>query len=236
MNKKNVKINIPVDVLDSWIFSSCRYYIGRHTIHAYHAGCELTEFLRDNPKIFSKDRLAFLAKDIRSRINDVLHFAPNIHIDGFAEEHRPDALTLWVQKIREIIKAENTFLDEDGIKGGFCPSHYKWTIDLYNNEVTYEDYTPSPDRFVTRPSEYLSDLQIWIKVAGYLDPYLNIQATDGEQSVDAQGFYVPDIARYQDEEHPHVALNPCDCDTFAKNPFVNCYISPEYCTNIETIK
>ena len=233
---KNIKINISTDVLDSWVFSSCRYYIGRHSIHAYHAGCELAEFFKNNPGVFSKERLVFLANDIRHRINDVLHFAPNIYVDGFAEEHRPDALTLWIQKIEEIIRTENTFLDEDGTAGGFCPSKYKWHIDLYRSEVYYEDFTPAQDQFITKPSEYLSDLQIWIKVAGYLDPYLNIQAEDGTQIIDALGFYIPEIVRYQGEDHFRVEMNPCDQATFIKNPFRNSYINPKYCTKIETLK
>jgi hypothetical protein len=232
----------PMDFMDSMIFSSCRYYIGRHTIAAHCAAGELGAFLRENPDCLSPDRRRFLAKDIRDQINNVLQFSSNVQVNGFAEYGHPDALVLLTRKMVELMKEHNLVLGTDDFKndlvpGELNPSKYKWEIDLYNGVVEFEEWKNRTEgnQFPINYRELVSDLSVWSQLAGWLDPYLTVSATnpDGQQITEVEGFEFPSTGRYVFEDFEHVHLNIVDCGTYANRTVGESYIAPEFITEVK---
>lgn len=233
-------LKISEDILDSLVFSSCRYYIGRHTIAAHAAAGELAELLRDNPTLFSKERRQFLAQDIRDRINDVLRWHPLIHIDGFAAPQKPDALVLLVEAIRNRLEETNQHyvepnIGEPYIHDEFNPMQYKWNIDVAAGKVSISEMKDAITHEPMKFSELVSDLAVWSALAGWLDPYLEIHASCGTDAIDGKGFYIPSISQYMGGTYPKVQLLVSDQETYIKNPHQRVYIADECITSLTTL-
>lgn len=238
--KQITRINTNEDFIDSLIWSSCRYFIGRHTIHASCAAKDLAEFLRDNPKIISPGRRQFLAKDIRERINDNLNWCGNVHIDGQQQVGREDALTLLVRKVIQVLDETGLIYAEDDwrtpiVEGQFNPAKYDWTINLTTGEVIYKlsDHNSISSIGPFCLGSLLSDLVMWQKVASWLDPTHIFDAGSGIQNV--PGFYYPAIGRYEGEENLHVELHPVTCEAYIQRPYIDTYLNPDFITQVRTI-
>lgn len=239
--KRISKIKITESFLDGLIWSSCRYFIGRHTIHAHSAAKELTEFLRDNPTIISPERRKALAKDIRERINENIHWVGNVVVEGQQSESRPDALILLTQKCAEILQDPNKhyvsywdWKQSDGKMSEveFNPASYQWHIDLNKQEVTFKKEELNVSAIGPMNIESaISDLTVWSKLAGWLDPYLTITA--GEEIKDAPGFYFPLFGRYEGDEYCHIKVEAVTTDAYIKQPWHDMYIASEYITEVK---
>ena len=240
---ETVKITTTQDFLDGMLFGASRYYIGRHTICAHSAAMELAEFLRDNQNVMSKDRREFYAKDIREQINEVIHWSGNVHVEGQQEYHKPDALVILCRAISKYIKDRGlhivnsyTKMDQDD---EFYPADYEFVINLNTGEVAIEHREhPGTSSIVPADiNELVSDLTVWSKLAGWLDPYIRISARYGDTAVnDELGFEFPSIGRYEGGEHMHLHINTVTAAYYIKTPFTDTYIAPEYITQVNKIR
>lgn len=238
-------MNIKVDpnTIDSMLFSTARYYIGRHSIQAHFGAIELAEFLRDNPDVMSAKRREFFARDIRERINDVIHWSGNIHIEGQQEHHNPDALVLLCRAVITHMKDKGLHIVNNysakGEPDEFKPSDYNFHIDLNTDTVSIEKQE-GPRTSSIGPAdldELISDLTVWSKLAGWLDPYIRISARYGDTAVnDEPGFEFPSIGRYEGEEHMHLHINTVTAAYYIKSPFVDTYVAPECITQVNKIR
>lgn len=237
-----MNIKVDPDTIDSMLFGASRYYIGRHTICAHSAAMELAVFLRDNQNVMSKDRREFYAKDIREQINEVIHWSGNIHVEGQQEYHKPDALVILCRAISKYIKDRGLHIVNSYTKMGqddeFYPADYEFVIDLNTDEVAIE-HRERPGTSSIGPAdinEFVSDLAVWSKLAGWLDPYIGISASCGDTSIDNEpGFEFPSIGRYEGEKHMHLHINTVTAAHYIKNPFVDTYIAPECITQVNKI-
>lgn len=240
---ETVKITTTQDFLDGMLFGASRYYIGRHTIHAHSAATELAEFLRDNQNVMSKDRREFYAKDIRERINEVIHWSGNIHVEGQQEYHKPDALVILCRAISKHIKDHDLHIVNSYTKTGrldeFYPADYNFSIDLNTGNVSIKP-KEQPSVSSIGPAdidELVLDLTVWSKLAGWLDPYIRISASYGDTIInDEPGFEFPSIGRYEGEEHMHFHINTVTAEHYIKTPFADTYIAPECITQVNKIR
>jgi hypothetical protein len=241
--KTKPQIKVTEDFMDSLVFSSCRYYIGRHTIAAHCAADELKQFLVKNPTCFSPDRRKFLANDIRGQINDQLRFSSNVDIDGWPSEGMIDALVLLARKVAEVLKESNMVLGTDDyrnpcVPGEFNPSKYDWHIDLNTKEVEFEE-TKNRGESRSYPinfRELVEDLAVWSALAQWLDPCLTVKAYFADLKIDSFGIEIPAVGRYAFEEHEHVEMHVVDAKTYEESALCNRFISPEFITEISYIR
>ena len=237
-------MNIKIDpgTIDSMLFSTARYYIGSHTIQAHFGAIELAEFLRDNPDVMSTKRREFFARDIRERINDVIHWSGNIHIEGQQEYHKPDALVLLCRAVITHMKDKGLHIVNNysakGEPDEFKPSDYNFHIDLNTGTVSIEKQE-GPRTSSIGPAdldELISDLTVWSKLAGWLDPTMKISTKyNDEIKTDEPGFEFPTIGRYKEEEHMHLHMNIVNCEHYIQNPYHETYIVPSYITAVTKI-
>ena len=224
------KIKTTESFMDSLIYSSCRYFIGRHTIHAHSAATELAEFLRDNNHILSADRREWLARDIRERINDAIHYTSNVYMSGTQQVHRPDALILISKEIVKYLAEhpEKHWGGEDENSVNF--GDWDWDVDLNAQEVTMRPRKGSGKIYAT----IFDDLVVWSKLAGWLDPYELITVNSAE-IFEEPGFAFPSIGRYVNEEHMHFHLGHITAECYIKTPHADTYIDEQYIGSIEPI-
>ena len=208
------------DVIQSMVWMSYRYCIGRHSIAANMHAPELAQFIDLNPKA-ARDK-QFTAKDIRQSISDVIRWRDDVHVDGFPE--RVDAYSLI---LREIVDKK---LD-------FEHKLYKYNVDFHTNIVDVEEVQIT-DETAQRLSyldsiigQNISDLMPWIKLANWLDPQLMISYHDPELDEDfvKPGFEF--FIKWGGQVHRVFATQ----ETYMKNPFVDWYISPEFINEITNI-
>lgn len=237
-----MKVNIDPDTIDSMLFSTARYYIGRHTIHAHSGAIELAEFLRDNPKVMSTGRREFFAKDIRERINDVIHWSSNIHTEGQQEYHKPDALVLLCRAVITHMKDKGLHIvnsySAKGKPDEFKPSDYNFHINLNTGTVSIKKQE-GPRMSSISPvdlDELISDLTVWSKLAGWLDPTVKVSAKyDDTVITDEPGFEFPSMGRYEGEQNMHLHMNTVNCDHYINNPYRETYIAPDCITAVNKI-
>lgn len=237
-----MNIKIDAGTIDSMLFCTARYYIGRHTIHAHTAAGETAELLRDNPAIMSKERREFYARDIRERINEVLHWSGNIHIEGQQEYHKPDALVLLCRTISKYIKDKdlhivNSYSAKRHIDE-FNPADYNFRIDLNTGVVSIKKQE-GPRVSSIGPAdldELISDLTVWSKLAGWLDPTIKVSARHGDMVINNEpGFEFPSMGRYEGEQHMHLHMNTVNCSHYINNPYRATYIAPDCITGVNKI-
>lgn len=237
-------MNIKIDpgTIDSMLFCTARYYIGRHTIHAHSGATELAEFLRDNPNVMSAERRQFFAKDIRERINEVIHWSGNIHVEGQQEYHKPDALVLLCRAVIKYMKDKGLHIVNSysavGLPDEFKPGDYNFRIDLNTGTVSI---TKQIDPRVSSigPAdldELVSDLTVWSKLAGWLDPTIKVSAKYGDNVItDEPGFEFPSMGRYEGEQNMHLHMNTVNCSHYINNPYHETYIAPDCITGVNKL-
>jgi hypothetical protein len=208
------------DVIQSMVWMSYRYCIGRHSIGACMHAPELAQFINLNPRA-ARDK-QFMAKDIRGSISDVMRWRDDVHVDGFPE--RVDAYSLI---LREIVDKK---LD-------FEHKLYKYNVDFYTNTVSTEERRLT-DETAQRLSyldsiigQNISDLMPWIKLANWLDPQLMISYHDPELDEDFTKPGFEFFTNWGGQVHRKFATQ----ETYMKNPFVDWYISPEFIIEITNI-
>lgn len=224
MEQKLITLNR--DFIEDCLWMSIRYCVGRHTITASMHAADIAEFLRDNPDIISDERKKRLAFDIRREISDRVHFHLNMHVDGTS--YKWDAVTLMSKKISEILE-ENKLIysnNKEEIRGTFNPIHYRWYINVDTGEVHYEKYDKKELRG-SIPFDYdaeLMDFLPWMRLAGWLDPTVYIEAGYNGEEISGNGFEYPSVGRYQGEDHMHFKWVQCPCDAYIKNPHIQTYV------------
>lgn len=229
-NKTTIKVE--KDFIDSLIFSSCRYYIGRKSIQAAYAPADIVNFLKTNNKdykLMSQDRLRFFAKDIREEINRLVGWCDHIQVDGHQNEGCPDALTLLVEGIVNHINKYNLqFTTESRLgDGSFNPDDHNWTINLQTREVEFEMFPERKREPITKIRDLIMDLDNWVKLAGWLDPTEVIGHKEAEAGL--SGFAWPSIYCYEPGVQ-NIALRHIDVIKYAENPIRGVYYDPEQIT------
>lgn len=237
-----MNIKVSPGTIDSMLFCTARYYIGRHTIHAHSGAGEMAEFLRDNPQVMTKERREFFAKDIRERINDVIHWSGNIHTEGQQEYHKPDTLVLLCRAVATYIKDKGLHIVNSynavGAPGEFNPRDYNFHINLNTSTVSIKKQE-GPRVSSIGPAdldELVSDLTVWSKLAGWLDPTIKVSAKYGDVVITNEpGFEFPSMGRYEGEEHMHLHMNTVNCTHYINNPFRETYIAPDCITGVNKL-
>lgn len=164
-NLKYNAINLSKSALQDLMYSSWRYFIGRHTIHAYSHASTIQKIIMDNPGVFSDSDNKFNAADIRRCISDNIHYHGNIHITGFNDN--VDALTLLIGHIVDV----NPWDDIEYLK---CN---EFEIDMGKLTV---DATPIPEPQQPIDPSCISDLGVWCRLANWLDPHYMVEIESPE--------------------------------------------------------
>lgn len=221
------------------LWSSCRYFIGRHTIAAAMHPADIAKYLHAHPKDFNENHNKSLARDIRREINNHVNFSTNVSITG---EGNVDALTLMVCAIKEHLDKTGEHIDMVGdwrtasVTGVFQPGHWKYHIDLVSKTCELEYHKPEVDTrsYGPHPVSELLDLVPWIQLAGWLDPNETIIYNDLE-GVEHQvpGFAFPSIGTYVGEDHPRVEILHCPAEEYIKKPSQNVSIVDKAIVRIE---
>lgn len=229
-----------IEFINTCIWSSCRYFIGRHTIaSSMHAG-DIARFLSKHPDIESRGE--WLAKDIRREINQHMHFSLNVNVEG---EGNVDACTLVFKAISEYLaKYPNEHIDTISDwrakpePGKFNPGHWKFRVNLTNKtcEMEYDYIEVDTRAYGPHPISDWLDLVPWIKLAGWLDPneVIWFKNEEGEE-VGLPGFMYPSVGRYEHEEHTHVEMRHCSAEHYLNHPNIDTSIREDVITKIDTL-
>ena len=145
-------ITISADTLEDFIWMSYRYCIGRHTIAASsHAG-SIADLIFKNLDKFEKEKLEFMASDIRQCILDSIRF--NSYIKVVNQCSNPD----W------------DFYSELLLASMRCPKarEVKYIIDFEKKEVRWEELAKYEEHWEHFDHMY-NDLMPWVKLANALD-------------------------------------------------------------------
>lgn len=226
--KKEPKIKIKKDFIEDCLFSSWRYFIGRHTIAAASHPDGIANFIKENPDLFPKERLEFFGKDIRRCCNDVISWTDGIimHAEQSASNDYNDALIQLVKAVQKFFEGREINLDE--------LKHTRFKVWLDNDEV---EYSHSDNVMYWSLFELIGDLTPWIKLAGYFCPnYLITYKDPGGGEIIEPGFAFPSIYKTQVDEGWHLDIDYETCSDYIVNPFLNRHINPDYIIKIEKIK
>lgn len=236
MTKAKSQILVDKDLLDTCLWSSIRYFIGRHTIAAAYHAADIANLLSKNPDIISPERRKFLAKDIRSCISDVIRFHNNCQVYGFSDH--VDAVTLMCTWLADYLKQNNltlSFVSDGSDESLFNPNRYKWTIDLGAEQVSIERLEFSKIGLNTFASD-ITDLTPWIKLAGYLDS--NKRVTYKQEGKEAQSdvmFAFPVYGTYLEDNAPHFFMGYCTPSQYVQSPHMDSYLAPEAIVSVESL-
>lgn len=176
MKKKN-QVTINADSLEDFIWMSYRYCIGRKTIAAAMHADTIKNIIHKNPDCMSEERKAFMAKDIRSSINDILHWRDDVDIENFGK------YDVYTQLLLEVSNHDNA-------------NKLKFTIDTATRKV----YVDEMDKEHELDYDYY-DLVRWTKLANYLDKDCHrIVVTEYEGKIEERVCYPYPISQI-DENH-----------------------------------
>lgn len=150
MSKIGVNANV---LLDTLIWSTCRYCIGRHSYVSSYAS-DIWRLIKEHRTEFDEGRLMFLARDIRACVSEYIASMVGIRVewrDNSVIVH--DAYTLLCKYLME-------HPDVDFQKGTF-------NINCITGVVEYKD---NGEEYRFRHIESLcSDLVEWVKLADAID-------------------------------------------------------------------
>lgn len=205
--KRAKKINISAKALEDFIWMSYRYCIGRHTIAAaYHANT-IANVIASNPDAFSRERLAFNAKDIRERINDAIRFLDCYDIDSCFSL---DAFSCALYKSAEV---EN-------------PNEYIYHIE----QSGYIELDAPKELLRHRFDQDYINLIPWVKLANWLDKSTHRMITvEYDGKVETYECF-PYPQKMEDGKYRKMWANVEDADMIH-----NRWIAEEYITKIEDI-
>ena len=142
-----VNINLERHSLEDFIWMSCRYCIGRHTISSAAHADTIAKVLRDNPKSLPQFRYYYLAKEIRSIIRSQCTWNDTISADGYRDFDVLSAVLLKSAELKD-------------------PKKYAYNVNTITGEVT----ATIPEIPITAPFDVDAiDLIPWVKLANWLD-------------------------------------------------------------------
>lgn len=234
-------LNIEPNFLDTCLWSSWRYFIGRKTIAASMHASEIAALINNHSNDFPEDRKRWMASDIRNEINRHLSGYINVNIQGVCDHI--DAFSVLGTFIEQHLKDNNLHLEDthghpEGT-GVLDPRWYRWEIDLTDQSVVMTKSREYMD-YGIRIFEETLNLTPWIKLAGFLDPTHKATictSPSGAPEVlrDLVGFYYPSCSRYENEKFPHFYMVLTECQEYAKSPYSDIGIIPEAIRSVTRI-
>lgn len=224
--KKEQTIKVSKDFMDSSLFSSWRYYIGRSTIHSHCQAIDMVKFFLDNPGLFSEDRLKFMGQDVRKCINDSFGWNDHVSIENSFYQEAGDAVSYLVLGVKKYFEDLGKEYDDKEL------DHIKFIVDAMTGEVKHEALEKDTYNFylMNRLSDYIA----WIRLAGFLNPTHMITFTYDGVTETKPGFMQPDIYRNM-EGKMVIEVNYCTVDGVKVNPSSENHINPEFINKVEKI-
>lgn len=225
-----------LDFIDTCIWASARYFIGRKTIAAAQHAADIANYINEHKSKFNQVRLQFYAKDIRDCISHHIGFENNVHVEGYSD--KIDAFSLmcfWLddylkQNPDKILNFSSQNLDSDKY---FQPNNYIWYVDLSKQTVDVE-INSNKSGYPMNWDETVVDLVPWIKLAGFLDKthHLQIEYPKGTiQEVDAFAF--PICGRFTDSPNLQFYIGYCDDRQYLKHTLGDTYFNNEVIKSIQ---
>lgn len=212
---KHNTINLSKSDLQDFMYSSWRYFIGRHTIHAFQHASTIQRIILDNPGVFSDANNKFNAADIRRCISDILHYCDNIHITGFNDN--VDALTLLIGHIVDVHPQD----DIEYLKGN------EFDINMGMRAVKA---TPLAEGCNSIDVTSIIDLGVWCRLANWLDPHhmVEINSPEGKSEMLCTAWPAIDYQHHTME----ILYHDVQSDRIDRG---NVYIDPEIITNVSYV-
>ena len=225
--KKEKKITISKDFMDSCLFSSWRYYIGRSTIASYYHAIDIVRFFLEYPDVFSEERKIFMGQDIRTMINEKLHWNDHTSVEDSIYPNSGDGLSYLVQGVKEYFGDEE--YDDKKLKD------MKFDVNCITGEVIWKKLEKESYDFYL--SSMITDYITWIRLAGFLKPTHMITYEYKGETKTVPGFMQPSIDRSVTDGKMKVTIgiNWCTVDAVSHNPSATNYIAPEYIKEIKKI-
>ena len=229
MAKKKQIIIKDNDYHEQLIWMSYRYCIGRSTISAHaHAG-DIAKYSLD---YLEDSRKQFMARDIRSKINETIKWNKNISIQNNVYNYESDYMSDLLYAIKKLYKDQPIPFDIDtGYKFNLNIFPNGYDCDLVKKDQNGKLYTDS------LRSVY-NDLIPWIKLANACDVKNHkIVVTKYEGKIEEHiCFGYPVFANYQGDDGFTIGERYVDLDSYKQNSYVDRYIAPEYIIDIKDVK
>ena len=224
--KKEQPIKVTKDFIDSSLFSSWRYYIGRSTIHSHCQAIDMVKFFIANPNLFSEDRMKFMGQDVRKTINESFGWNDHVFIDNSFYQNAGDAVSYLILGVKKFFEELGKEFDDKELK------NIKFEVDAITGEVTWK--TLEKDTYEFYLANRLSDYEAWIRLAGFLNPTHLITYTFDGKTETRPGFMQPTI--YRDMEGKmNIEVNYCTVDGVKMNPSVMSHVASEYIDKVEKL-
>lgn len=217
MKNKEYTINPERCDLDSFIWMTYRYAIGRKSIACASKPADIVNLLHQIPGYLSVERKKFMARDIRGCISDSLRFHRGMYVEGFCSS--TDAIT---ELYKEFARNAGEASDPNFFK------EHTFTVDFYNEKIYIED---KPVENPVWDLWSVMDYAPWIRLAEWLDPRHMVTLMDGGTkksicwpsiSQNKAGVVVP-VIKY------------VDWDQYDKNPEHDIYFDPEQIVTVTKI-
>lgn len=221
MKDEKMKLEIDPKKLEDLIWMSYRYCIGRKTIAASsHAGT-VADIIFKNPNLLSKDRMEFMAQDIRQCILDILKWNKRIRFENNYHWYNTnwDFYTLLLEGMSE------------------CPypTEARYVIDMEKRTLSWEKYgfRHNEVEVLDKVDDMYNDLIGWVKLANALDETCHKDITVNVEGKEHTIRCFPYVARTQGEYKQVWASLDKDAGS---NITQQGYVIPELITNIDNSK
>lgn len=229
MAKKKQIIIRDNDYHEQLIWMSYRYCIGRNTISAHaHAG-DIAKYSLD---YLEDSRKQFMARDIRSQINETIKWNNNISVHNNNYAYESDYMSDLLYAIKELYKDQPIPFDID--------TGYKFNLNIFSN--SYDCDLVKKDQngklYTDSLRSVYNDLIPWIKLANACDVKNHkIVVTKYEGKIEEHiCFGYPLFANYQGDDGFTIGERYVDLDSYKQNSYVDRYIAPEYIIDIKDVK
>lgn len=219
------RIKVTKSFMDECLFSSWRYFIGRHSIQASMFPDDIARFLGENKGVFTEDRIKFMASDIRREVTDHIRWRDNVSVSGFNDH--TDALSLISTEIMQ-------WIADRKIKGisDIWLSRHKFYVDLASERVFISDYESDKEYPNVLCLEDWRTYEKWILLANTMDPHRLVE-------VDHYGKYTKYVCNHRyvlsDPEDGlyEICIEYNDVYSYMESGRSSIYLSPEFITKVD---
>lgn len=219
------RIKVTKSFMDECLFSSWRYFIGRHSIQASMFPDDIARFLGENKGVFTEDRIKFMASDIRREVTDHIRWRDNVSVNGFND--RVDALSLISTEIMQ-------WIADRKIKGisDIWLSRHKFDVDLASERVYISDYESDREYQNTLCLEDWRTYEKWILLANTMDPHRLVE-------VDHYGKHTGYVCNHRyvlrDTEDGlyEIYIKYNDVYSYMESGRSSIYLAPEFITKVD---
>ena len=219
------RIKVTKSFMDECLFSSWRYFIGRHSIQASMFPDDIARFLGENKGVFTEDRIKFMASDIRREVTDHIRWRDNVSISGFNDH--TDALSLISTEIMQ-------WIADRKIKGisDIWLSRHKFYVDLASEKVYISDYESDKEDKNTLCLEDWQTYEKWILLTNTMDPHRLIKVHHDAVTTTyvCNHRYVlsdPENGLYK------ICIKYNDVYSYMESGRSSIYLSPEFITKVD---